>query len=195
MKISNKDLLEKQEKYLNNKTKKNLIDLYYAIFEMSKDMIYFVLKKYNMYKSKEEVVDIAVDIAVLMSEKYLYEKLKITTSFTGYIYKAIMSQLFPKEKKRYDLEEDIILSDLDIEEEILQDIEEEVIAETIRDVVLEHIEEEDLNTQYNVVYHLKETIGRRKSIDSYLYKISNKKERDLFIDIVYEIKAFLNMEV
>lgn len=191
------NLTKTQGTYLNDKSEKNLIALYkdfkYNITIIAKD----ILRKQNMSFTKEQLNEMVDTVSNNIVEKYIKNDTYMITFFTSYFYQSIKNYIYDNYYKKSKIAEADISTlriessnnledDYIVEESILE------IEKYISNLIIYYTKDYTKDVYEEILYHYKKVLNRGKSIDSYLYLIKRKEVRDIFVDLMAEVKVYLS---
>lgn len=184
----NKILIALQNNFLEKQNTNALEDMYILLTSVSNKLLRSILNNYKHYVCISDQEEIIHDVSTEILEKIMLNKLKIETSFSGYIYKIILHKLFGKKRNVIHID---TIEEQQSEDTTMKTIEEEELADLILELINFYTQGEDDNTKIEIMNHVIKILGRGKNYNSYMYNIKKKRDKEIFQDIMCEFKVHL----
>jgi len=196
--MDNQGLLQLQSDYINYGT--GLDDIARGLEIFLTEIIGKVKSKYNIYINADEIRNIADDITGDIIRRYLSIDNYHIDNYFSYCYRAVSNRLYDRQYKsarHYNIDDYVssLQSDDDVELEFIGREQGQEVINNIMQIVDNYTSGYHQDIKDEIYTHIINTIGRKKNIKSYLYKIKRKDIRDIYIDIMMEIRVYLQSRI
>ena len=192
-KIMNEKLATLQNTYLLSRSSKDLSNLYTTLKAFIYSITKIVIYRKNKYFDIEEIVE---DLITNIITKYLQKEDFKIDNFFSYIYKSINNSLYDKmfkTKKNVNIEDfiEFLPANEDLEELYLKKERKNEINTYINYIIDFYTQNCSEEVKEEIRFHFEKVKNRGKNIESYLYQIKTKEVKEIFIDVMAEIKLYL----